>query len=527
MEHKRDTMQVMKSISDVFPILPKVPRAHEALPLPALALRAVTAKNNRTVFASSDRLYKSAVFGRDSLEVAEDLMFNKPKLAANILLTLASLQGTIESDDNEESPGKIIHEYRTTVVDGKRIDADAQDIFNHLSFRWGGNDREMAYYGSVDATPHFLRTLHMYVQVYGDSILDRSITSRRSGEKLTMRQAGQRALHWLLRHLEASETGLLEYLHRNPHGILNQVWKDSDEFYVHDDGHMANHNRPIASIEVQGMAYDALLAGAGLKLADPELCLGTARRVQQTTFKLLWQPKRHYFALGYDYDQEGNRRIIHTITANPASLMDTSIFDDISDDDRRTYITGITQRIFSKDFLTNAGIRSRSLAAANLIPFWDYHGSYVTWPKETYDISKGLRRQGFAKLAAQLENRLLNIIFKTRQYAEFFYVDEHNRILQHAPKQHTRSELFTVDSTNTPERIQAWTVSAVYAIAARRINQTLSLRLRRPAKPAGWQADFEQHLLTKIPLIERNFNPFVLRAQYQIYKYTLKNQKDT
>jgi hypothetical protein len=138
-----------------------------------------------------------------------------------------------------------------------------------------------------------------------------------------------------------------------------------------------------------------------------------------------------------------------------------------------------------------------------------------------------LRRQGFAKLAAQLENRLLNIIFKTRQYAEFFYVDEHNRILQHAPKQHTRSELFTVDSTNTPERIQAWTVSAVYAIAARRINQTLSLRLRRPAKPAGWQADFEQHLLTKIPLIERNFNPFVLRAQYQIYKYTLKNQKDT
>jgi glycogen debranching enzyme len=97
-------------------IIKQLPRA---LPLPKVvipptqALRSVTSKNGLGVYASSDRLFRGAVFGRDSLEVAEDLLYIKPKLVEKILLTLASLQGETQNKDNEEEPGKIIHEYRT------------------------------------------------------------------------------------------------------------------------------------------------------------------------------------------------------------------------------------------------------------------------------------------------------------------------------------------------------------------------------------------------------------------------------
>ena len=205
---------------------------------------------------------------------------------------------------------------------------------------------------------------------------------------------------------------------------------------------MANHNAPIASIEVQGLVYDALIAVAGLKLPSATDSNERAVSIRDRTLELLWLPERDYFALGTDYDSDGTLRIIKTPSANAAALLDTSFFDKLSTEERTRYTTAIITRIFSKDFLTNVGIRSRALSEGHLIPFWDYHGSYVSWPKETYDIAKGLKRQGFPKLSTQLENRLLNIVLKTKQYAEFYYVDEHGRILIHAPNAHSYSELF-------------------------------------------------------------------------------------
>src|SRR3954463_9087317 len=103
---------------------------------PLQALRSVTSKDGYGVYASSDTLYKGAVFGRDSLEVAEDLMsINRPlrSLSKRILLTLASLQGEIRDDINEEEPGKIIHEYRQRIVDGRPIKGEQLRIFTSLA----------------------------------------------------------------------------------------------------------------------------------------------------------------------------------------------------------------------------------------------------------------------------------------------------------------------------------------------------------------------------------------------------------
>jgi glycogen debranching enzyme len=495
---------------------------HKALPLPALALASVVSKDGSSVYASSDRLFKGAVFGRDSLEVAEDLMFTKPALAHNILLTMGRLQGVARNKASEEEPGKTIHEYRNVVIDDKPINGVSRTIFDELSSKWGGNGNELAYYGSVDATPQFLRALGTYCINYGEAILDEKVVQR-NGKTFAMRQAAEAAAAWTVKKLSGSESGLLEFRKINPHGISNQVWKDSEEFYVHEDAVIANHDRPIASIEVQGLAYDALLAAARFFPKKATDYLEQALQLRDRTIELLWQPERQYFALGLDYDEKGRRRIIQTATANPAGLLDTHFFDDLEPAERDTYVTALVRRIMDKDFLTSAGIRSRSLQGAHLIPFWDYHGSYVSWPKETYDIAKGLRRQGLPKLAYQLENRLLNLVLKTRDYPEFVYVDEGGRVLAGAPHTHPHGELVLVEGTNEPERLQAWTVSAVMAIISNR-----GLGRRKRNKPLAIQppaGHLQDEILAKIPHLDVYINPLKLLLQYPTHKYHLSGKK--
>ncbi len=503
-------------------IIDNVPPARKALAVPALALKTVTSRGGKSVYASSDTLFRGAVFGRDSLEVAEDLMKLKSKLVRNILIRLAELQGVNNKAKNEEEIGKIIHEYRTITIDGRLIDKTSQRIFYELAEKWGGNKQELAYYGSVDATPHFLRTLDVYCSTYGNEILDHEIT-KRNGQKTTMRQTAHAAITWLTAKLGSSASGLIEYKRLNPRGIPNQVWKDSEEFYVHLNKQRANHNGPIASIEVQALGYDALMAAGRFFPDDAARYRELASQLRDKTIKLLWQDDQHYFALGTDYDATDELRIISTETANPAALLDSAFFDDLPQKDRQKYVTAIANKIMSKDFLTAAGVRSRSLAAAQLINFWDYHGSYVSWPKETYDIAKGLRRQGLPKLADQLENRLLNIVLKTHEYPEFVYVDEWGRVLTARPARRMHGQLIVAHGTNTPERLQAWTVSAVMAIIAIRLNKKLLESTKTNQKP--WQKALEETIMARIPHMDRYINPFKLFIRYPTHRYKLSTDK--
>lgn len=488
---------------------------------PTLALRKVTSKTGKGVYASSDTLFKGAVFGRDSLEVADDLLRIKPRLVQHILLTLASLQGLHSRDISEEEHGKIVHEYRTAIVDGRRLDDMSRHIFRELSSRWGGNEHEMAYYGSIDATPKFVQVVGHYTHVHGHQLMDRAI-KRRDGSIAPFRQSVVLATDWLVEKLSDSSSGLLEYHARNPHGIENQAWKDSREFYVHTNGELANHKQPIASIEVQGLAYDALEAAATL-LPDraAELKLH-AQKLRDRTIELLWRPKNHYFALGVDHRDDGSIRPIETMTANPATLLSTGFFDYLPTIQHRIYISGLIRNILGTDFLTDAGVRSRSLRESKLIKFWDYHGSFTSWPKETYDVAQGLRKQGFPQLAEQLENRILNVVRKSRNYPEFVYVDSRGRVMAGPPDPRTHGELsLVVDSTNRPESIQAWTVSAVLAISASR---TPGKRRKRPPQHE-WQIDLEKEVLSHIPHVSPLRGSRELSARYPDYPYSLHQDK--
>ena len=82
------------------------------------------------------------LFGRDSLLTSWMALLIDPSLALATLRTLARLQGTEDRDDNEEQPGKILHEVRFSQGQSMAL-ADGE-----------------VYYGSVDATPLFVMLVH-------------------------------------------------------------------------------------------------------------------------------------------------------------------------------------------------------------------------------------------------------------------------------------------------------------------------------------------------------------------------------
>src|SRR5579884_2853651 len=110
------------------------PRLHHA---PSV-LRALDQVLSSTGFpcASNWHLFKDAQFGRDALEVAEDLLLIRPEIARRVIERLAELQGRSFNPHTEEEPGKIHHEHRALIFDGRPIDAPSAEMFWMLVRHW-------------------------------------------------------------------------------------------------------------------------------------------------------------------------------------------------------------------------------------------------------------------------------------------------------------------------------------------------------------------------------------------------------
>ena len=233
------------------------------------------------LYGSAGELYADAIFGRDSVECAEDLLQLRPQISEEVILSLARLQGTVDAPpgprSNEEEIGKIHHEHRSLYVGDRWISAGSQQLLELLSSMWGGDGKTLTYYGSADATPLYARLVIRYCAARGPAILDRSLVDR-SGRTVSVRNSLLAALGWIEKRIEESELGLLEYVRRNtPHGHPFQAWKDSGTGYIHSDGTIADYTKPVAVVEIQGYAFDAL-AGAALLLRQ-ELALQLLNQV--------------------------------------------------------------------------------------------------------------------------------------------------------------------------------------------------------------------------------------------------------
>lgn len=450
---------------------------------PVLASRALPEHGDRAF-----RQYE-ALFGRDSLRVALDLLEKFPKLARNTLLVLAQLQGTMINDASEEEPGRIVHEVRDP-----KVDPIAQDFMRERGWQW-------PYYGSVDATPEYIRLLAAYCQrvAGGTDILDVEYVGRDSRVHSVAYSLTQ-AISWITDRLDANSEGLLEFKRRNPQGIENQVWKDSWDAYFHADGKMANHRRGIASVEVQRVVYDALLDAADLyernlnKKHEAQELRERAVRLERTIMEVFWtDDKGGYFILGTDRDVHGALRPLKVRTSNMGHLLHSRLLLSDKPDiaERREHVIA---QLFSHGMLCLNGIRTLASDEVRFRPGAYHNGSCWGW--DNYIIAQGLKLNGYPALADYIEQIIMDDIEYAGRFVEFLRGsnDDYYRINEtivdvwDARNQHmNRLE-------QPPQDMQAWTVAAVLAIKLEREKRQFSRHATDPSK-----RKLERQLLYELP----------------------------
>jgi glycogen debranching enzyme len=482
----------------------------------ALADLARLRSKGRGLYGSGDRLFSYAIFGRDSVTAGDSLLHLRPEMTREIILTLARLQGTVDAPlgphSNEEERGKIHHEHRTLYVDGERIPAPSERLLRELAGKWGGDEKGLTYYGSVDATPLFVRLVTRYCAIYGESILADRVT-RRDGSQLTVRESVLAAVTWITAKMDASPLGLVEFQRRNPQGIPFQVWKDSNTSYIHRDGTLANADAPIAAVEVQGYAYDALLGAAQLFENHAAEWRDRAHVLRDHLIRHFWMPADRYFAMGLDRDSRGRARWVESIASNGALLLDTALFDGLPGAD--LYVGGLVRRICSPEFLTEVGIRCRSLSEAGVVDFQDYHGEWTVWMKETFDVARGLERQGMHGPARQLGIRLLNAVNVAGAHIEFLYVSPDQRVMYDFRARDLRTaEPDVINGTNQPEAPITWTVTAALALKSWLGARRKFLGKTSPPDSDAWRQGLEAELLEQVPKLAVHRTLDELRAAY-------------
>lgn len=406
--------------------------------------------------ASSEhlKLYE-AVFGRDSLRVAIDLIHTYPALARTTLLELASLQGTTYNKWREEEPGRIVHEVRDP------NSPIAQELTEKLGWQW-------PYYGSVDATPEFIRTLVAYVQLSEENRAFLSVNfTDQTGHTKTITNALEAALEWIDYKQAQNSHGLIEYKSTIPRGIENQVWKDSWDAYHHQDGSLANHEQGIASLEVQVTTYDALIDAAELyedifEKQDYARELRTkAAALRETVLSLFWC-NDEYLVLGLDKNEFDEYRQMRIKTSNMGHALNSRILK--GDDARTRHIrTATVKHLFSPTLLAPAGIRTLASDEVRYRPGAYHCGSVWLW--DTHHIAKGLRRLGYDDKAADLDTRILQAVHDTRMFPEYVRGSDTQPITTNTRSitvyDHTYRRNNKVEQP--PQEIQAWTVAAIVA----------------------------------------------------------------
>jgi glycogen debranching enzyme len=297
-----------------------------------------------------------ALFGRDSLIISLQNAIVHPEFARGALVVLARWQATERDDYRDAEPGKIHHELR-------RGELAHFKLIPHTP-----------YYGTADATPLYLITLHSAWMCTGDRTL------------LTKHlDTAERCLDWIDRYGDRDGDGFQEYQTRSPVGYENQSWKDSGDAVMNVDGSLVKG--PKALCELQGYVYDAWLRMAQIYDAlDKGDHAAKLRRKAASLFQkfneTFWNETEGFFA----YALDGEKRPVLSIASNPGQCLWSGIVP--PDRARR-----VADRLMKPDMWSGWGIRTLSADHTSFNPF-NYQTGAV-WPHDNGFIAQGMKRYGF------------------------------------------------------------------------------------------------------------------------------------
>jgi glycogen debranching enzyme len=427
-----------------------------------------------------------AVFARDALLVIEFIGNIFPRLRRTTVYALAQVQGVEYDAAREEEPGKIVHEWRDST------DPVAQEITAQRGWGW-------PYYGAVDTTPLFIRTTVALLEA--DPAAGAAQVKQRDGRRCMLVDSLISAIGWLCRRMDDDPDGLLTYRRINPRGIENQIWRDSWDSLSHADGGLVNHDRPVAALDVQALAYDALVAAARhlrTRSAEETRAAGAlderAQRVRNAVLERFWIEDGGigFFAGALDFSPTGARRPLRTRISDMGHLLKSGV---LHGKNIHEYRDAVVRQLFSPGLLCAAGIRSLD---AGEVRYWP--GGYHTgnsWLWQSMHIADGLEQYGFAQLAEELRNRCHRVHLRTGLLPEFARGNDEIGVLndrivdvwQAADQRENRLE-------QPPQEVQAWTVASLYA-AKRRTKEKV-----RPLPPP---TRLEQDILEELPDRPDNF----------------------
>jgi glycogen debranching enzyme len=304
-----------------------------------------------------------APFGRDSLIVSLQNALIYPEFARGALEILGSLQAKEDDPYRDAEPGKILHELRYGELAHFKL-------IPHTP-----------YYGTADATPLYLITLHSAWRATGDkALLEQHLPT------------AEACLAWIDKYGDRDGDGFQEYQTRSPVGYENMAWKDSGDSVMYPDGSLVKG--PKALCELQGYVYNAWV-----RMAEAFDALDKPDRAQELRAKAAALFERFNEAfwdeeLGfYVYALDGEKKKVKTVASNAGHCLWSGIVP-------RERAKNVVERLMAPDMWTGWGIRTLSADHRAFNPYNYQTGS--VWPHDNAIIAMGFKFYGFGAEAARV-----------------------------------------------------------------------------------------------------------------------------
>jgi len=309
----------------------------------------------------------TALFGRDSLIASMQNLVIHPEAARATLDALGQQQATARDDYRDAEPGKILHELRFGELAHFKL-------IPHTP-----------YYGTADATPLYLITLHEAWLWTGDLEQVRRLLPIAEG-----------CLRWIDEWGDRDGDGFQEYQTRSTLGYENVAWKDAGDSVPYLDGTLVRG--PKALCELQGYVYDAWMRMAEVFDALDRPGRGgelrkKAARLQQRFNDAFWDEASGFYA----YCLDGDKQAVLTVASNVGHCLWSGII-------RPDRATRVVQRLMAPDMWSGWGIRTLSAEHPSYNPYSYQNGS--VWPHDNAIIALGFRRYGFTAEAGRIARDL-------------------------------------------------------------------------------------------------------------------------
>jgi glycogen debranching enzyme len=344
-----------------------------------------------------------ALFGRDSLIVALQVLPVRPDVVRATLRALAARQGRRSHPGTLEEPGKIGHEFRDRAPD------------SFLAAGWP-EPGPFAYYGTADATSWFLVAL----AATGDRALADELEP-------AWRAAGA----WLAGALDRGG-GLVRTAPGAWPALAQQGWRDTVDPTGAEGGGILRPDGtppapPLADADTQAAAHAALLALARLDDAGP-----WADRAAALRARLSADFVPDVMAL------EAGDRPVPGAGSQLGWLLWAGALDAGAE-------AAAAERLCAPDVLTDFGLRTLSRDSPVFSPHGYHRGS--VWPFDSWLGWGGLRAAGRTEEAERVRRGVLAALDRLGRAPELYAVVDG-----------------TVERVALANRMQAWSVGARWAL---------------------------------------------------------------